>query len=376
MSSFISRWFSNAQPQTAAALLPGNRFFVRRINVESATAQEQVSLGLEAISPFPLEQMLVGHVLSADGTQALAYAAHRRRFTPEESFAWPDDCQVIPEFVALCGIRPNGAGIIVHQGDERLIALAWGEGDTLPAAIVVAEIVDSDQASIVREAAARADLPADTAVTAISGALFGETIEGQLSLKAEGNAPMLISKKALDAADIRDRDFLAQRRKKESTNMLIWNATRLGLATLVVSFILELVAMGISLRSNKLQARNESQQPLVADIEAAQAISARIIDLGVKRPLSLEMLALANEHRPSTLDFQRITCKNNTLLEVEARTTNAGDIGIFEHALSGLPEVASAASRDIRARESSASFTIAITFKPEVLRKSAATPKQ
>ena len=227
MSSFISRWISNAQPQTAAALLPGNRFFVRRLNVESATAEEQVNLGLEAISPFPLEQMLVGHVLSADGTQALAYAAHRRRFTPEESFAWPDDCQVIPEFVALCGIRPNGAGIIVHQGDERLTALAWGEGDTLPAAIVVAEIADSDQASIAREAAARADLPADTAVTSISGALLGETIEGQLSLKAEGNAPMLISKKALDAADIRDSDFLAQRRKKESTNMLIWNATRL-----------------------------------------------------------------------------------------------------------------------------------------------------
>ena len=181
MSSFISRWISNAQPQTAAALLPGNRFFVRRINVESATAEEQVNLGLEAISPFPLEQMLVGHVLSADGTQALAYAAHRRRFTPEESFAWPDDCQVIPEFVALCGIRPNGAGIIVHQGDERLTALAWGEGDTLPVAIVVAEIADSDQASIAREAAARADLPADTAVTSISGALLGETIEGQLS---------------------------------------------------------------------------------------------------------------------------------------------------------------------------------------------------
>ena len=156
MSSFFSRWISNAQPQTAAALLPGNRFFVRRINVESATAEEQVNLGLEAISPFPLEQMLVGHVLSADSTQALAYAAHRRRFTPEESFAWPDDCQVIPEFVALCGIRPNGAGIIVHQGDERLIALAWGEEDTLPAAIVVAETVESDLASIVREAAARA----------------------------------------------------------------------------------------------------------------------------------------------------------------------------------------------------------------------------
>ncbi|MEY3491248.1 MAG: hypothetical protein RL309_376, partial [Verrucomicrobiota bacterium] len=74
----------------AAALLPGNRFFVRTVALEGEGVTGQVALALEALSPFPTEQMLVGHVVSEDGKQALAYAAHRRRFTPEESFAWPD----------------------------------------------------------------------------------------------------------------------------------------------------------------------------------------------------------------------------------------------------------------------------------------------
>jgi hypothetical protein len=93
-----------------------------------------VNLALEAISPFPLEQMLVGFVTSADGKQVLAYAAHRRRFTAEESFAWPEDCQVVPEFLALCGHRPAADGIVVHRSNERLTALAWKAGDELPAA--------------------------------------------------------------------------------------------------------------------------------------------------------------------------------------------------------------------------------------------------
>ena len=124
----LSRLFKDAKPQEAA-MLPGNRFFVRRLSVEGDDIPGQVNLALEAISPFPLEQMLVGFVTSADGKQVLAYAAHRRRFTAEESFAWPEDCQVVPEFLALCGHRPAADGIVVHRSDERLTALAWKAGD-------------------------------------------------------------------------------------------------------------------------------------------------------------------------------------------------------------------------------------------------------
>lgn len=355
----------------AAALLPGNRFFVRSVALEGADATGQVALALEALSPFPTEQMLVGHVVSADGKQALAYAAHRRRFTPEESFAWPDDCQVIPEFLALCGERPSGGGVLVHRGTERLIALAWDGANPLPVAISVADLADADEAGLGAEVAARAGLT-DAPVTTVTGALQSELKEADLILQREGGKPFTVTQKSLDEADIRDVDFLEARRKKERLNLVLWNLTRAAVAVLIVSLVMEVAAAGIGWRAGQLKTLNESRQPDVVEIEADQATASRIEEVRTKSPLALEMLAIANEQRPATVEFTRINCKVNTTLEIEARTTNPSDISAFERALKEYPEISGVASKDMRARDNYTTFTFTISFKVDALRKAVA----
>jgi hypothetical protein len=380
----LSRLFKDAKPQEAA-MLPGNRFFVRRLSVEGDDIPGQVNLALEAISPFPLEQMLVGFVTSADGKQVLAYAAHRRRFTAEESFAWPEDCQVVPEFLALCGHRPAADGIVVHRSDERLTALAWKAGDELPAAIVVAELADTDEAAIAREAATRADLAAETPVENVTGVLSGAIVEGDLILKGEFEGTFTIPQKGLDDSDIRDSDFLAERRKKERLNLILWNAARLGAAVLVVSLLLDIAGGVVGMRRASLEVANEARRPLVEDIEASQAITSRILELGVKRLLPIEMLALVNEKRPATVEFTNIQCeikkaKDSTIakpmMTVDAKTPNAGDISDFLKAVQAMPEVEAATNSEPRVRDTSTTFRIEITFKQAVLLKTAETPKQ
>jgi hypothetical protein len=380
----LSRLFKDAKPQEAA-MLPGNRFFVRRLSVEGDDVPGQVNLALEAISPFPLEQMLVGFVTSADGKQVLAYAAHRRRFTAEESFAWPEDCQVVPEFLALCGHRPAADGIVVHRNDERLTALAWKAGDALPAAIVVAELADTDEAAIAREAATRADLAAETPVENVTGVLAGAIVEGDLILKGEFEGTFTIPQKGLDDSDIRDSDFLAERRKKERLNLILWNAARLGAAVFVVSLLLDIAGGVVGMRRASLEVANEARRPLVEDIEASQAITSRILELGVKRLLPIEMLALVNEKRPATVEFTNIQCeikkaKDSTIakpmMTVDAKTPNAGDISDFLKAVQAMPEVEAATNSEPRVRETSTTFRIEIIFKQAVLLKTAETPKQ
>jgi hypothetical protein len=380
----LSRLFKDAKPQEAA-MLPGNRFFVRRLSVEGDDVPGQVNLALEAISPFPLEQMLVGFVTSADGKQVLAYAAHRRRFTAEESFAWPEDCQVVPEFLAMCGHRPAADGIVVHRSDERLTALAWKAGDELPAAIVVAELADTDEAAIAREAATRADLAAETPVENVTGGLAGAIVEGDLILKGEFEGTFTIPQKGLDDSDIRDSDFLAERRKKERLNLILWNAARLGAAVLVVSLLLDITGGVVGMRRASLEVANEARRPQVEDIEASQAITSRILELGVKRLLPMEMLALVNEKRPATVEFTNIQCeikkaKDSTIakpmMTVDAKTPNAGDISDFLKAVQAMPEVEAATNSEPRVRETSTTFRIEITFKQAVLLKTAETPKQ
>jgi len=384
MKSPLSRFFKEAKPQEAA-MLPGNRFFVRRLAVEGEDVPGQVNLALEAISPFPLEQMLVGFVTSADGKFALAYAAHRRRFTAEESFAWPEDCQVVPEFLALAGHRPAADGVVVHRGDERLTALAWKGGEELPAAIVVAELADADEAGLAREAATRAGLAADAPLESLTGPLTGSLVEGDLVLKREGDAAFVIPKKGLDDSDIRDSDFLAERRKKERLNLILWNAARAGVAVLVLSLLLDVAGLVVGMRSRSLEAANEARRPLVEDIEASQAITSRILELGVKRLLPVEMLALVNEKRPATVEFTHILCElkkpkdsalTKPMMTVDARTPNAGDISDFLKAVQAMPEVESVTNSEPRVRETSTTFRLEITFKQPALLKAAETPKQ
>jgi hypothetical protein len=384
MTSPLTRAFTGPKPQEAA-MLPGNRFFVRRLAVEGEDVPGQVNLALEAISPFPLEQMLVGFVTSADGKQVLAYAAHRRRFTAEESFAWPEDCQVVPEFLALCGHRPAAGGIVVHRGDERLTALAWKAGEELPAAIVVAELADADEAGLAREAAARADLAADGPVENLTGALTGAIVEGSLILKGEFEGTFTIPKKGLDDSDIRDSDFLAERRKKERLNLILWNVARAGVAVLVLSLLLDIAGFVVGLRSHALEVANEARQPLVEDIEESQKITDRILELGVKRLLPMEMLALVNEKRPATVEFTNVHCEVKKLkdsvltkpvMTVDARTPNAGDISDFLKAVQAMPEVEAVTNTEPRVRDTSTTFRLEITFKQAALLKAAETPKQ
>lgn len=384
MTSPLSRLFKDAHPQ-AAAMLPGNRFFVRRLAVEGTDLAGQVNLALEAISPFPLEQMLIGFVTSPDGKQALAYAAHRRRFTAEESFAWPEGCQVVPEFLALVGHRPAADVIIIHRGEERLTALAWKAGEALPAAIVVAEVADADEASLAKETAARADLAGEVPVETLTGPLAGALVEGNLVLSCQAEGTFTIPKQGLDDSDIRDSDFLAERRKKERLNLILWNAGRLGAAVLVVALLLDLAGLVVGMRSSALEAANDARRPIVEDIEASQEITSRILELGVKRLLPMEMLALVNEKRPATVEFTNINCelkkpKGSTLIKpmmtVDAKTPNAGDISDFLKGVQSLPEVESVTNSEPRVRETSTTFRLDITFKQAVLLKAAEAPKQ
>jgi hypothetical protein len=222
--------------------------------------------------------------------------------------------------------------------------------------------------ALAAEIIARAGLADNTTVRTLNEPLQAELTESQLTLHCGQGAPYILNKSQLDQADIRDADFLAERRKKEQFNHLLWNAARGAMLVLAVSLLLEIGAGFITWRANELRTSTEARRPLIQEIESAQALSARITDLSTQSPMPLEMLSLANQQRPATVDFQRINCKTNNAIEVEARTSNASDITTFERALKELPEVISVASRDIRARDTLTTFTFTITFKPEAVR--------
>src|SRR5688500_9373992 len=125
------RFLRAGPPPPRVALLPDALFFTRLVPVTkgatSAEAAAQLELALEGISPFPLAQLYYGWFWVPGSEQALAFAAYRRRFTPEQTEAWDRAELVIPAFAAVLGAEVGKATTIVLSAGEGLTAVHWGD---------------------------------------------------------------------------------------------------------------------------------------------------------------------------------------------------------------------------------------------------------
>ena len=372
MTSLLRRWLPKPPP-IPAVLLPSDRFFVVRVELDpAAEARPQVELALEGASPFPANQLLFGLVRGADGRSALAYAAHKRRFTAEETSSWPASSPVVPEFLALLGHRPETDGVIMHTDAERTVALAWRAGESLPAAVLSLAVADGSPAQAAAEAAAQAELPASAAVTNIGAPLTGLLGDEGLELTAGENRSHRIAPRSLDEADVRDAAFLEKRRGQAAWERRAWLAARLAAACLLLAALTDLGTALLRSHTAELATQLDAARPNVQELDGLQSLAAKVAELGDNRPLPFEMLAIVNGKRPATLTFQGVSCKGGPVLEIEGRTTSPEDAGNFEQALRAETAlVAKVETRDLRAREGSTTFTLTVTFKADALRKAA-----
>ena len=372
MTSLLRRWLPKPPP-TPAVLLPSDRFFVVRVELDPAVeARPQVELALEAASPFPATQMLFGLVRGADGRSALAYAAHKRRFTAEETASWPASSPVVPEFLALLGHRPEGEGIVTHTAEGRTVALAWRAGESLPAAVLSLAAADGTPAQAAAEVASQAELAAGAVVAHLASPLAGRLGDEGLDLVSGEGRLYRIAPRSLDEADVRDAAFLEKRRGQAAWESRTWLVARLAAACLLFAALADIGSFLLRSHTADLTTRLAATRPKVQELDGLQSLAAKVAELGDNRPLTFEMLAIVNTKHPATLTFQGVSCKGGPILEIEGRTTSPEDAGNFEQALRAETAlVAKVETRDLRAREGSTTFTLTVTFKADALRKAA-----
>ena len=371
MKQLLARWLPKPPP-TPAILLPAERFVTRRFEpLAGGKLRDQASLAIEADAPFPPSQLLQGHVRSPNGAEGLAYAAHRRAFGADASGSWPAEAPVIPEFVALLGERPAGAGTVVHSDERRHLALAWAESGQLPSGVVALAAADgsaADAAAMAADAAGTSGAP----VTLVAGALRATRTEDGLEAARDGGAPFRAPRVLVDDLDVRDPDFLEARQRSARWDNRNWRGAQVGAALAALALLAELAALGLGALAGSSREAVAADAPRVRELQALAAVAAKVDELGRNRPLPFEMLAAANIHRPAAMTFTSVTHRAGMALDIEARTTNAADVGALEQALSADPLVAKVETRDIRGREGLTTFALTVTFRPEALRKAAA----
>jgi len=369
-------------PAPRVAVVPDAVFFSRAVPVPAGASRDevvaQVGLALESLSPFPLAQLYFGYYWPEGADRALAYASYRRRFTAEQLAQWAGAERVMPAFATVLGYAAKPATTVVLSSAEGLTAVHWDRG-AVPAAVLHEALPpDADEAA---RAAARARLvrAAGEAVKVVD--LVSPTAaspggrDRELIFEAGELRSVLPADVAL-ALDIRDRADLTALAKARRRDMFLWRAAIAAVVLCLLMTLGEAALFGAGLWQKTRNARVAAQKPTVAHIMEEQDLAGRIDDLSTKRLLPLEMISAASPEvampkSPPAIQFLRATTPAQNTIQIEAQTSNAGEIAGYKTALEKLPSVDRVEIRDQRARDNVVTFTLVITFKTGALQPAA-----
>ncbi|HVT71490.1 MAG TPA: hypothetical protein VHD61_00010 [Lacunisphaera sp.] len=364
----------NLSSPVAAALVPADRFFMRLVPLApDLPVPGQVELALEGLAPFPVGQLYWGACVAPDRRTALVYAAHRRRFSAEETAAWERAEVVVPDIVALAGCRPEGSAVVLLADGPRVNGAAWTGHQAWPAAVqaraFLAAPTEDERQHFAQELAGRAGL-ANPAVRLVSATprvrREGDGIVLELvDVAGSTLSHLVIARADEELLDIRDRAFLARRRRNRQHGELVWRVLLGGVAAAGLAAVLDLAALGLRLATRAEHLRVTAQAPYVAKLETANGLTSRVDELTHRRLRFFEMLAVINEPRPHSIQFNRTGTSGHHALEIEAQTNSADDVGTYEAALRRLPALEKVEIRDLRARDGVTTFGLSVAFKAE-----------
>lgn len=372
--SVLERLLPAAPAEPPLPLVRGDVFFTRRVPLLAAEpSAPQIALAIEGLAPFPPEQLYHGHVVAQTGDSALVFAAFRRRFTADQTSAWDDAILVAPEFLPLLAARQEEThAALVWTHDGRVTALAWAAGQHLPAVILSREGPPESAPALLASVLGRAGLPGSTPTRTLEGeAALRPGPDGTLIARIGGQELGSLPAEWSEVADIRDPDFLAERRRSARRDVWLWRGLLGAIAVLGLALALEIAASAFGFAGRRAEARILDQADDVRSIETAQSLANRIAELSERRLMPFEMLNLINPARPESVVFQRALTRGLLKLEIEAQTGSADDVGTYTRALKATSGIAAAAARDIRTRDGQTTFMLDIEFKADALRHEA-----
>jgi hypothetical protein len=365
-------------PPPRVALLRDAVFFSRAIPVpQGATRPEvlaQVGIALESHSPFPLAQLYFGYYWPEAADHALAFASYRRRFTVEQLEEWNGAEHVMPAFASVLGCEVAPATTIILSSPDGLTAVHWAAGPVPSAVLHQALPADAPEAerAQVRERLLRSAgesvkvVDVATPPTAEGGASDSALVFSVGALHSRIPAQVAA---ALDVRDKAELEALAHARRRD---IILWRTTIGAVAACLVMAFCEACLFGAGFWQKGRTTRVASQRTTVVHIMGEQELAGRIDDLSTKRLLPLEMISLASPEvalpkNPTAIQFLRATANTLDAIQIEAQTTNAGEIAGYKTALEQAAGVDHVEIKDQRARDNVVTFTLIVTFKPGAL---------
>ncbi len=370
--------------------LPGSLFFVQSVDLpgkmERAELQSFVEIALEERSPFPINQIYYGAYHTEVSNRALVFAAYRKRFTSGEKEIWEDADLVVPDFVSLFGRNPREPAIHVLLQENTASAVCFDGNNPVPVDVVSRQL-DAEasprehdvsvEGLVSRVRAVHGDVPVryfrrQGEVVRHKGRVEFPSVPVSAEGEARGERQSesgAIDRSLVSGLDVRDKEFLAERRKTATRDAWFWRSTMTLAAILVLLTLGEIVLVIGSGTLENRQELVEARADEVARILEQQELAERMEELGRNQLLPFDMLAVLNEHRPSSLHFISTATSGWNGMQVNAVTNNTADVSRYESALRDSGHFGRIEIRNQRVSDGQTTFVLEAEFLPDFLRE-------
>lgn len=318
----------------ALCLLPGHLFFVEGIGLPEGLTGEEIpsfaELSLEALAPFPIEQLNWGYLCDAEHERLLCFATHQDRvrqagFKDLESYTW-----VLPDFLALYGLNP-GSDKCRFQSPKSEASVHFQDSPHIPETVT---------------ATPRDDANAEAAdAYQLSNATVNEAQEVHFTLSApdsETSHTVSLGPETLWAADVRPAGFKTNERRARKLSAHLLQGFKYAACFAAFLVAVELILLTCNLWLNIRENKVERQSTPVATIQEQQALSVKLERVFENQLRPVAVLELINNLRPAkSIHFNEASTEENNriTIEGEANTVNALNAYIDQLKASGQLEL-------------------------------------
>ena len=353
-------------PLPDVLVLPAEYFFIEKVEVPTALAPAELAdfaeLSMEAVSPFPLDQLRWGFLIAPDSQHLLIYAALKERLKLEghtelESYTW-----VLPDFTTLQGARFTRDTEVVLEGEHYTTSFLLPSGEASPENI--------------RSLPAGSDTPHSTGQSIHLKLLTVELSEQSIPTfkfetigesPADGLwSPLEPDEASLWNADIRPSSFKTVERSARRTTSLVTRimgyAAIFAIVLVVFEGLLFLGDFWLGTRTAKI----DEQATPVRRIEDKQSLLNKLDQVAQNELRPIAMLTAANEVRTALgttgIEYDETIIDNSNRLTIEGKANTINELNLYTKSLRQSGKFQLAEDPKYITRDSKTTFTVTLDY--------------
>ena len=353
-------------PLPDVLVLPAEYFFIEKVEVPTALAPAELAdfaeLSMEAVSPFPLDQLRWGFLIAPDGQHLLIYAALKERLklaghTELETYTW-----VLPDFTTLQGARFTRDTEVVLEGEHYTTSFLLPSGEASPENI--------------RSLPAGSDTPhskgqsihlklltvklSEQSIPTFKFETIGES-------PADGLwSPLEPDEASLWNADIRPSSFKTVERSARRTTSLVTRimgyAAIFAIVLIVFEGLLFLGDFWLGTRTAKI----DEQATPVRRIEDKQSLLNKLDQVAQNELRPIAMLTAADEVRTALgttgIEYDETIIDSSNRLTIEGKANTINELNLYTKSLRQSGKFQLAEDPKYITRDSKTTFTVTLDY--------------